>query len=191
MPMTGKRLWSCLPQGSMICVVGLTLGWTLKMCGFLTLRAYYVLTAMVIFDKVVGRAQVPMIIWSSPISELLARIHALLRRISAEHKGQAAEAWLQYEDLRLDREKLLLVCGEETAALTANEYKLLELMMKKPHNVFTREYLYEEVWGELPGYNDRTVDVTISRLRRKILQLCGKKYFQAVRGLGYRFGEKS
>ena len=63
--------------------------------------------------------------------------------------------------------------------------------MKKPHNVFTREYLYEEVWGELPGYNDRTVDVTISRLRRKILQLCGKKYFQAVRGLGYRFGEKS
>ena len=123
--------------------------------------------------------------------ELLARIHALLRRISAEHKGQAAEAWLQYEDLRLDREKLLLVCGEETAALTANEYKLLELMMKKPHNVFTREYLYEEVWGELPGYNDRTVDVTISRLRRKILQLCGKKYFQAVRGLGYRFHEKS
>ncbi|HAA38435.1 MAG TPA: DNA-binding response regulator [Firmicutes bacterium] len=146
-----------------------------------------------IFDKVVGLEVGADDYLVKPFDqrELLARIHALLRRISAEHKGQAAEAWLQYEDLRLDREKLLLVCGEETAALTANEYKLLELMMKKPHNVFTREYLYEEVWGELPGYNDRTVDVTISRLRRKILQLCGKKYFQAVRGLGYRFGEKS
>jgi DNA-binding response OmpR family regulator len=146
-----------------------------------------------IFDKVVGLEVGADDYLVKPFDqrELLARIHALLRRISAEHKGQAAEAWLQYEDLRLDREKLLLVCGEKTAALTANEYKLLELMMKKPHNVFTREYLYEEVWGELPGYNDRTVDVTISRLRRKILQLCGKKYFQAVRGLGYRFGEKS
>ncbi|HZK23795.1 MAG TPA: response regulator transcription factor [Oscillospiraceae bacterium] len=119
--------------------------------------------------------------------ELLARVHVLLRRLPA---GLAADSWLQYEELRLDREKLLLVCGEEAAALTANEYKLLELMMKKPHNVFARTYLYEEVWGEMPGYNDRTVDVTISRLRKKLLELSGKKYFQAVRGLGYRLGEQ-
>ena len=85
-----------------------------------------------IFDKVVGLEVGADDYLVKPFDqrELLARIHALLRRISAEHKGQAAEAWLQYEDLRLDREKLLLVCGEETAALTANEYKLLELMMK-------------------------------------------------------------
>ena len=60
-----------------------------------------------IFDKVVGLEVGADDYLVKPFDqrELLARIHALLRRISAEHKGQAAEAWLQYEDLRLDREK--------------------------------------------------------------------------------------
>lgn len=124
--------------------------------------------------------------------ELLARIHALLRRnetriIDNQGRGQ----WLQYDGLKLDRERLLILFEEKSMPLTANEYKLMEIFMKKPDNVFYREFIYEQIWeGELE-YSERTVDVTISRLRKKLIELTGKKYFHAVRGLGYRFGGKS
>jgi DNA-binding response OmpR family regulator len=123
--------------------------------------------------------------------ELLARIHALLRRNETASNEQRVKQWLQYEGLKLDREKLLVIFGEQSIALTANEYKLMEILMKKPDNVYSREFLYEQVWGGLLEYSERTVDVTISRLRKKLMETSGKKYFHAVRGLGYRFGGKA
>lgn len=123
--------------------------------------------------------------------ELLARIHAILRRNETTSEEQRVEQWLQYEGLKLDREKLLIVFKEQTIDLTVNEYKLIEILMKKPDNVYSREFLYEQIWGGLLAYSERTVDVTISRLRKKLMDLSGKKYFHAVRGMGYRFGGKS
>ncbi len=122
--------------------------------------------------------------------ELLARIHALLRRNETTNKEQG-EQWLQYEGLKLDREKLLILFGEESIALTANEYKLMEILMRKPDNVYSREFIYEQVWDGLLEYSERTVDVSLSRLRKKLMELSGKKYFHAIRGMGYRFGGKS
>ena len=123
--------------------------------------------------------------------ELLARIHALLRRNEKNSTDQVGDALLQYDGLTLDREKLLILFEDQTITLTANEYKLIEILLKKPETVYTREFIYEQVWGGLLGYNDRTVDVTISRLRKKLMELTGKKYFHSVRGMGYKFGEKS
>jgi DNA-binding response OmpR family regulator len=123
--------------------------------------------------------------------ELLARIHAVLRRNELKDKEDTHDKWLEYDGLKLDREKLLVLHGAESVTLTINEYKLLEILMKKPKNVYSRELLYELVWdGEL-GYNERTVDVTISRLRKKLLEISSKRYFYAVRGMGYRFGDGS
>ncbi|NLZ93908.1 MAG: response regulator transcription factor [Firmicutes bacterium] len=123
--------------------------------------------------------------------ELLARIHALLRRSESLKNEDSDKKYLQYDGLKLDREKLLLTCGEQSISLTANEYKLMEIVIKRPHNVYSREFLYEQVWGEMATANDRTVDVTISRLRKKLMDLSGKRYFHAVRGMGYRLGEES
>ena len=123
--------------------------------------------------------------------ELLARIHALLRRKEATSHEQHIEQWLKYEGLKLDREKLLIFFEAKSVALTANEYKLMEILMKKPDNVFSREFLYEQVWEGSLEYSERTVDVTISRLRKKLLELSSNKYFHSIRGLGYRFGGKS
>lgn len=123
--------------------------------------------------------------------ELLARIHALLRRHETISTDQVGEQQLHYDGLRLDRERLLILFEDQSITLTANEYKLVEILMKKPETVYTRELMYEQVWGGMLGYSDRTVDVTISRLRKKIMELTGKKYFHAVRGMGYKFGEKS
>ncbi|WP_332695507.1 response regulator transcription factor [Halalkalibacter lacteus] len=123
--------------------------------------------------------------------ELLARIHALLRRNETTSHDRREKQWLHYEGLKLDREKLLILFKEQSIALTANEYKLMEILMKKPDNVYSRELLYEQVWGGSLEYSERTVDVTISRLRKKLLEASGKKYFHAVRGMGYRFRGKS
>ncbi|WP_010272353.1 response regulator transcription factor [Paenibacillus senegalensis] len=119
--------------------------------------------------------------------ELLARIHALLRR--NQQQGQMNESSLEYDGLRLDTGKMVLVYGERSIPLTANEYKLLEVMMRHPQNVFTREMLFEKVWGTTAGFSDRTVDVNVSRIRKKISELTDRNYLYAVRGLGYRFGE--
>lgn len=120
--------------------------------------------------------------------EMLARIHAVLRRDQLVNNDTKSEQWLHYGDLKLDREKLLLIFEGDSIALTANEYKLIEILMRKPNNVYSREFLYEQVWGGTLEYSERTVDMTISRLRKKILELTGTKYFHAVRGMGYRFG---
>ncbi|MDG5788530.1 response regulator transcription factor [Evansella sp. AB-P1] len=122
--------------------------------------------------------------------ELLARIHAVLRRKEVA-EFETKEQWIHYEGLKLDREKLLISFEGNSASLTANEYKLMEIFIKKPKNVYSREFLYEQVWDGLLEYSERTVDVTISRLRKKIMDISGKKYIYAIRGMGYRFGEKS
>ena len=146
-----------------------------------------------IFDKIIGLeiGADDYIVKPFDQRDLLARIHALLCRSEASGSDDAGKKFLQYGDLKLDRERLLLLYGAQSVSLTAIEYKLMEIVIKRPYNVFSREYLYEQVWGEMATAGDRTVDVTISRLRKKLMELTGKRYFHAVRGLGYRLGEES
>lgn len=120
--------------------------------------------------------------------ELIARIKALLRRSAMTMPDQQEHISI-WQGLRLDREKLYLYYEDKSIPLTAIEYKLLDLFLRHPQNVFSREHLLEAVWGMSEGFNDRTVDVNISRLRIKIAQLSGLKVLHAIRGIGYRFGD--
>jgi DNA-binding response OmpR family regulator len=147
-----------------------------------------------IYDKVIGLelGADDYIVKPFDQRELLARVHVLLRRQESNLEGKMirSESTIHFEDIILDREKLLIIYMNETIALTSNEYKLMEILIKKPYNVYSREYLYEAVWGGMLMYNERTVDVTISRLRKKIADLTGKKYFYSIRGMGYSLGER-
>ncbi|MFD0872371.1 sigma-54 dependent response regulator [Chlamydia abortus] len=142
-----------------------------------------------IMDKVVGLEVGADDYVTKPFHqrELLARIHALLRRHQAQ-PAASPDNTVEYEDLQLDKARLLLRYRGKSTPLTANEYKLLESMMRHPENVYSREMLFEQIWGMTTGFSDRTVDVNVSRLRKKITELTGKKYLHAVRGMGYRFG---
>jgi DNA-binding response OmpR family regulator len=126
------------------------------------------------------------------LRELLARIRALLRRSQMQAAADAADdRKLVWRGLVLDKSKLTLSFADKSVPLTNTEFKLLDLFMQHPQQVYTREILFETVWGQYEAFNDRTVDVNVSRLRKKIADLSGMKTLQAVRGIGYSLGERT
>ena len=103
------------------------------------------------------------------ILELKARIRALLRRAG----GPAAQTpqrapLLTVGDLSLDTEERVAIRDGKTIDLTAKEYDLIELLMKNPRRVYSRESLMDLVWGYSYAGDYRTVDVHIRRLREKL-----------------------
>ena len=121
--------------------------------------------------------------------EVLARVEAQLRRVQ---KFSAPPERRQFVcgDLVLDREEFSVTAGGEPVVLTAREFDLLELLMKNPNRVYSREQLLNLVWGYAYTGEYRTVDVHIRRLREKVEQdpahpahLCTKW------GVGYYFKE--
>ena len=101
------------------------------------------------------------------ILELKARIRAMLRRASAGGQGRAAKC-IAAGDLTLDTEQRVAIRDGQVVELTAKEYDLIELLMKNPRRVYSRENLMNVVWGYSYTGDYRTVDVHIRRLREKL-----------------------
>ena len=120
------------------------------------------------------------------ILELKARIRAMLRRAT----GSAAQGKSQITvgDLTLDTEQRVAVRDGEVVELTAKEYDLIELLMKNPRRVYSRENLMNVVWGYSYTGDYRTVDVHIRRLREKLERHpAGPEYILTKWGVGYYF----
>ncbi len=101
------------------------------------------------------------------ILELKARIRALLRRSSAQSKQQPPRR-LTRDHISLDPEGRAVWKDDESVELTAKEFDLMELLMRNPGKVYSRESLLNLVWGYEYAGEDRTVDVHIRRLREKL-----------------------
>ena len=125
------------------------------------------------------------------ILELKARIRALLRR--AAGNGQQAQArqrtpLLTVGDLSLDTEQRVAIRDGKTIDLTAKEYDLIELLMKNPRRVYSRESLMDLVWGYSYAGDYRTVDVHIRRLREKLeANPAAPVHIMTKWGVGYYF----
>ena len=85
----------------------------------------------------------------------------------------------------LDTDKCLLLKGEQSLELTSVEYKIMELLMKHPGKVYTKQQIYEYAWGEDYFVADNNIMVAISKLRTK-LDSDPSRYIKTLRGLGYR-----
>ena len=121
------------------------------------------------------------------ILELKARIRAMLRRASGGKQGQTASL-ITAGDLTLDTEQRVAIRDGETVELTAKEYDLIELLMKNPRRVYSRENLMNVVWGYSYAGDYRTVDVHIRRLREKLeRQPAEPEYILTKWGVGYYF----
>lgn len=119
--------------------------------------------------------------------ELLARIKAIRRRRHLPPEAKTAESTpLRYGAIEIDREKFRVRFGKIDIRLTAQEFRLLELLVKSPGRVFTREQLLNRAWGEGAFVTDRTIDVHVKTLRKKF---AGCDFIETVRGIGYRVKE--
>ena len=102
------------------------------------------------------------------ILELKARIRALLRRANAAPQQKAQNTLLSAGGVTLDPEQRVALRDGKVVDLTAKEYDLIELFVKNPRRVYSRENLMDLVWGYTYAGDYRTVDVHIRRLREKL-----------------------
>jgi DNA-binding response OmpR family regulator len=117
------------------------------------------------------------------ISELLARLRALLRRGLSERSTT-----MSYADLELDSRKRRAKRSGGAIALSAKEFLLLELLLTRAPNHVTRSEVIEYVWGLQFDRDSNLVEVYISRLRDKIDRDQPVRLIHTIRGAGYRIG---
>ena len=122
-------------------------------------------------------------------AEVLARVEAQLRRYRSFSLRKAENSVLTFGDLVLDREGASVTAGGTPVTLTAREYHILELLLTNPRKVFTREELYETVWGGPYMGDDNTVNVHMSNLRSKLAKASGQEYIKTIRGIGFRLNQ--
>lgn len=124
------------------------------------------------------------------ILEVKARIKVIMRRVESKRPGagEAEPKVIESGEMRLDCEGRRAYISDREIGLTAKEFEVLELLMKNPNKVYSRESLLQLVWGtDYPG-DVRTVDVHIRRLREKIEQNPSEpKYVHTKWGVGYYF----
>ena len=126
------------------------------------------------------------------ILELKARIRALLRRSNAAAPERRSRNLLTVGELSLDMEQRVAIRDGETIDLTAKEFDLMELLMKNPRRVYSRENLMDLVWGYAYAGDYRTVDVHIRRLREKLERVPAEpEYIMTKWGVGYYFKGES
>jgi DNA-binding response OmpR family regulator len=136
-------------------------------------------------DKVVGLELGADDYVTKPFSprELIARARAILRRGREEHVSNR----IQRGQITIDRTRHKVTVGGKEISLTLTEFKLLELMARRPGVVFSRALILDAVAGQDTIVCDRTVDAHVKSLRQKLGR--AKDYIETIRGAGYRFKE--
>lgn len=110
---------------------------------------------------------------------LLSRIKALLKRY--EKSNIIIEK--DIDGLYIDKERFIVINNGTEISLPKKEFELLSLLYSKPDRVFTREEIYDIIWGDNVIVSDRTIDVHIRKLRERI----GEEHIITIKGVGYKF----
>lgn len=112
----------------------------------------------------------------------ISRVKALLRR-QVRKEDEDTGKRIEVADLIIDLEQFLVFKNEESIELAKKEFELLNLLISKPGKVFSREEIFNKVWGTDVIVGNRTIDVHIRKLREKI----GDHYIKTIKGIGYKF----
>ena len=115
------------------------------------------------------------------MKELLARITVALRNGSA-----SANSVLSFDDLRLDTMTHEVFVGEQGVNLTRTEYAILKTLMLNPSQVTTKSSLLDRISMDTPDCTDSSLKTHISHLRKKLRDIGGKEYIDAVWGIGFK-----
>lgn len=112
----------------------------------------------------------------------VSRIKALLRRADKQDEFKDSGI-ISVGDLSIDKERVTVTRGGEEIELAKKEFELLYLLVSKPGKVFSREEIFNKIWGSDVIVGNRTIDVHIRKLREKI----GENYIKTIKGIGYKF----
>ncbi|MEI6884289.1 MAG: response regulator transcription factor [Bacteroidota bacterium] len=114
---------------------------------------------------------------------LVSRIQALLRRFRQipELSGR-----LGTKEFIIDLEQYKIIKNDEEIVLARKEFEILQLLVSRPNKVFTREEIFNQVWGENVIVGDRTIDVHIRRIREKL----DTDHIRTIKGVGYKYEEE-
>lgn len=117
-------------------------------------------------------------------SVLISKVNALLRRQNAARQPAGG-----YEagEMMIDKEKYLVTIDGRQIQLARKEFELLNLLASKPGKVFTRDEILERIWEENIVVGNRTIDVHIRKIREKT----GTDHIKTLKGVGYKFEERS
>lgn len=116
------------------------------------------------------------------LDEFLARVNILIRRNS----DNKISSCLEYKSLRLDINDFSCFINDNELLLTKSEFKILQLLMTKPKQVFTKENIYEYAFGDYYLSTDNSINVHVSNIRKKIKKYTDEEYVETVRGIGFK-----
>jgi two-component system, OmpR family, alkaline phosphatase synthesis response regulator PhoP len=112
----------------------------------------------------------------------LKKIEAMLRRADSDSRKKSNKEFV-VDEFKIDFESHDVFVNDKKLVFAKKEFSLLKLLVSNPGKVFTREEIYETVWGSEVVVGDRTIDVHIRKLREKL----GDKYISTLKGIGYKF----
>lgn len=119
--------------------------------------------------------------------ELLARINAILRRIAIVENSQTTKEQLSLNQVTIDHTTRIVTCHQQPIELTGTEYQVLTLLMEKNGTIVSKEHISEQVLGRKLLAFDRSIDMHVSNIRRKLLPFSPLDKIKTVRGAGYIF----
>ena len=114
------------------------------------------------------------------IKEVILRIKAIIKR-----SGGNIDAKIKYRDIILDNNSKKVTIDDQEVSLTKLEFDLLLELIKNKNNVLNRDHLLSTVWKDEAFLQDKTVNVAINRLKKKIDPYKAKKYIKSIWGVGY------
>jgi two-component system catabolic regulation response regulator CreB len=121
--------------------------------------------------------------------EIVARVRAILRRSAPSHPTSAVQESSATAPLAHDETTMRILLHGRALDLTAHEYKLLLVFLKRPHRVFTRDQLLDLAWQDPGAVTDRTIDAHIKTIRAKLRDILpgSENLIETRRGLGYAY----
>lgn len=117
------------------------------------------------------------------IQELVARVGVQIRRFAG---SEETPKLLQYKDLVLNQASFTASANGEEIVLTKQEFKILELLLSYPNKVFSKQDIYDYAWNDIYIGEDKTINVHISNIRKKLKVVSSEEYIETVWGIGFR-----
>ncbi|MDI7816676.1 response regulator transcription factor [Clostridioides difficile] len=120
---------------------------------------------------------------------VMAKIKSHIRRVYGEYSPKIEERIVELDGLKFYPERLELELGGKVLIITKKEGILIECLIRKYPKVVSRDYLLEKIWDDIEFVEENTLNVNVSRIRKRFEELGIDNAVQTVRGLGYKLNK--